>query len=126
MDTENKTKECPFCEIVLGKTERKPVYENKDVIVIVPNTPKAEGHVLVIPKKHFVNILDIPADLLNELFIVVQKMSKQAINKDNASGVNILNASGRDAGQSVFHCHIHVIPRHPNDSLWLDIEKRGK
>jgi histidine triad (HIT) family protein len=113
---------CIFCKIIGSEeSEKTVVFENDAVIAIKPRDEVAQGHTLVIPKEHHRDIFDIPAQSLKELIVVSQQLAKSLTEKYRASGVNILHASGADAGQSVFHFHIHVVPRYPDDGLdlWL-------
>ena len=119
-------KNCVFCQIVKGESERIPLLQTETVAVITPRTPRSPGHVIVIPKGHYKNILDVSEDVLKEMIVVVQQQAKRMMKASGVTGVNILNTNGFDAGQRVFHFHIHVIPRYPNDGLWLDLEKRQK
>jgi histidine triad (HIT) family protein len=108
---------CIFCKIARGEMPSRKVYENKKVIAFLDVNPISKGHVLVIPKKHFKNIFDIDEAYLKEIMLVSKKISQLLKNKLNAEGVNILHASGKEAQQSVFHFHIHIIPRYKGDKL---------
>ena len=77
----------------------------------------ANGHTLVIPKKHYENVLDCEEETLKHVISAVQIISKHYVDDCGASGVNILNASGKDAEQSVFHLHFHILPRFEDDGL---------
>src|SRR3989344_7693685 len=79
--------------------------------------PISRGHSLIIPKKHFKNIFDIDDKELKDIIITTKKISKLLKDKLNADGVNILHASGKSAQQSVFHFHLHLVPRYKNDRL---------
>lgn len=86
--------------------------------------PVTSGHILVIPKEHYENIFTTPDNILEEINTTCKKMGLLIKEKLNATGVNIMNASGKDAEQSVFHLHYHVVPRRPNDklNLWFQQE----
>ncbi len=114
---------CVFCEIVKKKTPAEVVFENDRVLAVVPLERISKGHVLVIPKQHFENVFDVEDSVLRELISVSKKLSEKVVNENGATGVNLLNASGKDAQQSVFHLHFHVVPRYPRDGLDMWIKK---
>lgn len=113
---------CIFCKIVKGELEAKKIHEDESVLAFIPKDQVSNGHTLVIPKEHYESIFDIPKELLQKVVIVSQELSQKYKIELSASGVNILHASGKDAQQSVFHFHIHVVPRYPNDGLDLWIK----
>src|SRR3989344_2268210 len=108
---------CTFCQIVNNKMDSFKIYEDKNTACLLDRNPISKGHSLIIPKKHFRNIFDIDKEDLKQTIIVVKKISNQLKEKLNAKGVNILHASGKVAQQSIFHFHIHLIPRYKNDKL---------
>ncbi|MFA6446474.1 MAG: HIT family protein, partial [Candidatus Paceibacterota bacterium] len=108
---------CIFCQIVEKQAPATIVFESSDVLGIVPLDQVTEGHILLIPKKHSTNIFDIDAESMRSLAEVVRVFAPQLRDKYQATGINILNANGADAQQTVFHTHIHLIPRRPNDGL---------
>lgn len=112
-------KGCVFCNIVNKKSPATFLYEDDEVIVIDTIQPVAQGHVLVIPKQHCVNILDIDTVLLGKVAVVTKNISKDLISKYHCEGVNILHAAGKEAQQSVFHFHFHIVPRYKDDNLDL-------
>ncbi len=109
--------DCLFCKIVNGEVESKEVYEDDNFIGILDVNPWAEGHTLIIPKKHFRNLLDMPNTLGNEMLEAVKKVSLKLIEEKKGTGVNVLINNEPTAGQVVFHTHIHVIPRNENDGI---------
>ena len=116
-NNKNKKDDCIFCKIVEGKIPSNKVYENSNILAFLTIEPLTLGHTLVIPKKHFENIFDVDERNLNEVSNAIKKISSSMRSSLNASGVNILNANGRDAQQSVFHLHFHIVPRYSNDNL---------
>lgn len=108
---------CVFCKIVREEIPAKKIHENKDVLAFLDINPIAKGHILLIPKKHFESIFDIDESYLKEIISVAKEISASLKNKLGADGVNILHASGKEAQQSVFHFHIHLVPRYKNDKL---------
>lgn len=122
----NDQKDCVFCHIVKSESERIPLLQTETVAVITPRTPRSPGHIMVIPKNHYESIIDVSENVLKEMAVVVQEQAKRIMKTPGVAGVNILNTNGFDAGQRIFHLHIHIIPRYPNDGLWLDLEKKQK
>lgn len=93
------------------------VYEDDDIISFLDISQATKGHTLVVPKKAYKNIYEMPDDLLAKLMKVVKKISI-AINQGfHPTGLNILNNNGADAGQTVFHFHVHIIPRYTSDDV---------
>ena len=115
---------CIFCKIAKKEIPCKKIFENKKIIAFMDVNPVTSGHILVIPKEHYENIFTTPDNILEEINTTCKKMGLLIKEKLNATGVNIMNASGKDAEQSVFHLHYHVVPRRPNDklNLWFQQE----
>lgn len=111
--------DCIFCKIIKGEAPASIVFEDEVVIVIEPIDPISKGHVLVIPKAHFVNMLDTDDENLSYIVTAARNVGKSLLGKHGASAMNLLHAAGKDAQQSVFHCHFHVVPRYENDGLDL-------
>ncbi len=111
--------ECIFCKIVNNEISSFQIFEDDIVKVFLDINPVSNGHLLVIPKKHFENIFVTPEEVLERIIKVCREMAVLCKDKLGAKGVNILNASGKDAQQSVFHLHFHVVPRFENDELDL-------
>lgn len=108
---------CVFCNIVSGDIPSRKIYEDKQTLVFMDVVGDVDGHLLVIPKKHFKSILDCEPDALNAVIRTVQKISVNLAENCGYDGVNLLNASGESAGQSVPHFHIHLIPRKQGDQI---------
>lgn len=115
--------DCVFCKIIKKDIPANIVYEDKDIIAFTPRQTEAKGHILVITKKHYDNIFDVSDNDLKKLIINIKKIARGIKKGLGATGVNILNASGKDAQQSVQHLHFHLIPRFPNDGLDAWIKK---
>ncbi len=117
---------CIFCQIVDRKAPAKIIYENKNVICFLPKKVEVYGHTLVVPKKHYADLYDIPTDILGDLVKVAQKLTLEYKQKINATGMNLVHASGKDGQQSVFHFHFHLLPRFKNDGLdaWPNLPKK--
>jgi len=107
--------QCLFCGIVAGKIPCKKVYEDDHSIGFLDINPRNPGHTLVIPKKHFETILDMPEKEAGKLFESVQKVAVMVKNGTNSQGISIGQSNGQAAGQVVRHVHVHVIPRFANE-----------
>ncbi len=112
-------KECILCKIAQGIEKSYIVYNNKYVLACAPtlNTIISKRHLILMPKKHFETIYDIPENDLFELIKAAKSIALKLKSKFNADGINILHASGAVAQQSVLHFHFHLIPRYQNDNL---------
>lgn len=108
-------KDCVFCKIAKGEIPSEKIYENDNFFSIPDANQKVEGHSLIIPKKHFKTILDLPNSLGTELLECVKKTSLILIDKHNATGFNIVQNNFKDAGQVVEHVHFHILPRKKGD-----------
>ncbi len=108
---------CIFCRIVRGEVSSYKVYEDEQTLVFMDIAKDVDGHMLAIPKKHIKSILDCDETTLSHLMESVRKVSAHLAENCGYEGVNLLNASGTAAGQSVGHFHIHIIPRRPEDSI---------
>jgi histidine triad (HIT) family protein len=104
-------KECLFCRIAKGEIPSKKVYENANTFAFLDINPRNPGHVLVIPKRHYETVMDMPENELAEVAKIVKKMSVAAKAGTKADGISVLQSNGRAAGQVVAHLHFHVIPR---------------
>ena len=102
--------DCIFCKIVSGEIPSYKIYEDEYAYAFLDISCDSVGHTLVIPKKHCVNVLDCGADDLQAVTAAVQKISRHYVENCGYTGVNVLNASGKSAQQSVFHLHFHIIP----------------
>ncbi len=113
--------DCIFCKIINKELKANILFEDEANLVFEPLKQATRGHVVIVPKAHFDNIFDIDDEILKNLVVIAKKIASNIVKKQNATGVNFLHASGRDAQQSVFHFHFHIVPRYPNDGLdlWL-------
>ena len=116
---------CKFCQIVSRQIPARIIYENKKVISFFPKKLEVYGHTLIAPKQHYADLYDIPQGILCELIKVSKKITLAYKEKINASGMNLMHASGIDGQQSVFHFHIHLLPRFKEDKLntWPSLPK---
>lgn len=107
---------CIFCKIANGDIPAKTIYEDDDFRVILDLGPATKGHGLIIPKEHYENLYQMPEELLGKVMMVAKKMGMQMTNNLQADGFNIVQNNGVVAGQTVFHYHMHLIPRYENDN----------
>lgn len=112
---------CIFCKILAGEIPSTVVYEDEDCKAILDVSPAVRGHVLILPKNHATNIFELPDETASKLFVVAKKIAKALKETYQCDGVNILQNNGEAAGQSVFHLHIHVIPRFVGDTEKINI-----
>ena len=108
-------KNCIFCKIVKGEAPSWKVYENETVYAFLDINPASKYHTLVIPKKHYTNIFDIPEQDLREVIAVVGNLSKMYEQKLGIKNIQIINSNGAEAQQDVFHIHYHIVPRKLGD-----------
>lgn len=111
-----KKDNCIFCKIVSGESPSRTIYEDERFRVILNRWPVAEGHALILPKEHFENIYDLPEDWCADLMKVAKKMSIKMKQKLRCDGINLQNNNEEAAGQTIFHFHMHLIPRYQNDA----------
>ncbi|MCL4373628.1 MAG: HIT domain-containing protein [Candidatus Marsarchaeota archaeon] len=108
---------CAFCKIVNKELASAIIYSDQYAIAFRDINPASKGHTLVVPKKHYASIADMPPDILGKTIEAVRKVTEMLRNEDySVTGFNILNCSGKDSGQSVDHFHMHVIPRRKGDA----------
>jgi histidine triad (HIT) family protein len=111
--------ECLFCRIVAGELPSTRVHEDDRTIAILDIFPATRGHALVIPRVHAADLLDIDEDDLRACAMVAQLLADRAVRRLGADGVTIMQSNGAAAWQTVFHYHVHVIPRYAGDPLVL-------
>ena len=109
--------DCIFCKIVKGDAPCHKIYEDEETLAFLDIAGDAEGHTLVIPKQHMETLMDCPEETLARLMETVKLVSEHYVKDCGYQGVNVLNASGKSAQQSVPHLHFHIIPRRAGDGL---------
>ncbi len=112
---------CIFCKIANGKENF--IYEDDNFFSIFDINPEVEGHVLVISKKHFETIFDLPVTLGSELLDCIKKTSFELTKKFQAEGFNVVSNVEQVAGQVIPHFHVHILPRKKNDGRFLSLKK---
>ena len=104
--------DCIFCKIVAGEIPAAKVYEDQEVLAFLDITQVTKGHTLVIPKKHYRNLLEMDDQASARLFSVIPKIAAHLKQILAAEGLNVINNNEQAAGQTVFHTHIHLLPRY--------------
>ncbi len=108
---------CVFCQIIRRESPASFVYEDDLAVVFLSNRPVNEGHALVIPKKHYENIYEVPDEEIAHLFKVAKHISVAVRDAMKAEGIRVVQNNGWAAGQVIFHFHIHVIPMKPHEGF---------
>jgi histidine triad (HIT) family protein len=111
--------DCIFCKIIAGELPANIVDEDEKTIAFMDIAPATRGHALVIPRVHSRDLLETNPEDLQATILAAQRLATRVHERLGADGVNLLNACGRAAWQTVFHLHIHVIPRYADDPLKL-------
>lgn len=117
---------CIFCKIANGEIPSKTLYEDDMFRVIMDISPASKGHSLILPKKHFANIYELDNETACEVLVLAKRMASVMTEALDCDGFNILQNNGEAAGQTVFHFHMHLIPRYENDGVGLDMEGEGE
>ncbi len=108
---------CIFCKIIKGEIPSSTIYEDENVKVILDIEPAAKGHAILLVKQHVANVFELDAELAGKVYSVVPKVAAAIKKELGCDGMNILQNNGVEAGQTVFHLHIHFIPRWKDDSI---------
>ena len=111
--------DCIFCKIIAGEIPSQIVDSDDRTISFMDISPATRGHALVVPRQHARDLLEIDQDDLEATIVAAQRLARRAKERLGADGVNLLNSCGQAAWQTVFHFHIHVIPRYEGDPLRL-------
>ena len=114
--------DCIFCKIIKKELPSKTIYEDEKIIIIMNINPSTNGHLLIIPKEHLVNLMDTPNDIItHSLTIVREKIYPLLKERLNCEGLTI--AQNNELGQEIKHYHIHLTPRYQNDGLEFVYDK---
>ena len=106
---------CVFCNLANGIWDSATLYEDDDFRVILDLGPASKGHALILPKTHYANIYEIPEELAAKAIVLAKKMAGIMTEALDCDGFNIVQNNGEAAGQTVFHFHMHLIPRYKDD-----------
>lgn len=116
---------CIFCKIINGDIPSAKIYEDEDVLAILDISQATKGHTLVLPKKHFANLLEIDDYEYLKVMNKVKDLANAITKAFNAKGCNILNNCGEIAGQTVMHFHVHIIPRYDNNDIKIEFRNNN-
>jgi len=117
-----KDDNCIFCKLANGDIPTATLYEDEDFRVILDASPAAKGHALIIPKEHYANLYELDDELASKVLVLAKKMITKLTDILGCDGYNIVQNNGEAAGQTVFHFHMHLIPRHKDDGVVLGWE----
>lgn len=111
--------DCVFCRILARETPASFVYEDDDVVGFLDLYPVHAGHTLIVPRRHATDLLECPDDLAGRLFAASARVAAAVVKATGAAGFNVWTANGSAAGQTVFHLHLHIMPRFADDQFAL-------
>jgi histidine triad (HIT) family protein len=111
--------DCIFCKIIAGELPAQIIDEDEQTVAFMDINPATRGHALVVPRRHVRNLLEIGPEDLDATMLASQRLARRVTERLGADGVNLLNGCASAAWQTVFHFHVHVIPRYEGDPLRL-------
>lgn len=111
------TENCIFCKIANGEIPAATLYEDEDFRVILDLGPASKGHALILPKQHAANLFELPDELAAKVMPLAKQVASKLQKGLGADGINVVQNNGEAAGQTVFHFHLHLIPRYQNDTV---------
>lgn len=114
-----KNENCIFCKIAAGDIPSATIYEDEDFRAILDISPASKGHALILTKDHYANFYELPDELAAKILIVAKKLVSKMTEIVQCDGYNILQNNGEMAGQTVFHYHMHLIPRYKEDHVTI-------
>lgn len=107
---------CIFCKLANGVIPTNSIYEDENFNVILDMSPATKGHALILPKEHYKNLYEIPEDTAADVMKLAKKMAVKMTERLGADGFNLVQNNNEVAGQTVFHFHMHLIPRYNDDA----------
>lgn len=116
-----RVNDCIFCKILADEIPSAVVYEDELFRAILDVNPAAKGHVIILPKNHAADLFEFPDEEASKILVVAKKIAKALKKTYQCDGINILQNNGKAAGQTVFHLHVHVIPRFEGDTDHVNI-----
>jgi histidine triad (HIT) family protein len=115
---------CLFCKIIAGEIPSAKVYEDDEMLAILDIAQTTKGHTLVMPKKHYANMLEMPEEEFKNLMAKAQMLADQIVRNMGANGINVLINTNEAAGQTIPHVHVHLIPRYDeNDGIQISFSE---
>ena len=109
--------DCIFCKIAKGEIPSATVYEDDDFRVIMDISPASEGHMIILPKEHAAHVYELSDEIASKIYVLAKKLATALKDELDCDGINILQNNGEAAGQTVFHLHMHIIPRYYSDDI---------
>lgn len=109
--------DCIFCKIANGEIPSATLYEDEDFRVILDVNPASKGHALILPKKHAANLYELPDEAASKVLVLAKNMASKMTEALQCDGLNLVQNNGEIAGQTVFHFHMHLIPRYKGDNV---------
>lgn len=113
---------CIFCKIANGEIPAATIYEDEDFRAILDLGPASKGHALILPKEHYANLYELDDVVAGKVLVVAKKIISKMKEVLNCDGYNLVQNNGSVAGQTVFHFHMHLIPRYENDEVGISWE----
>ena len=114
-----KEENCIFCKIAKGEIPSATIYEDDDFRVFLDLNPAARGHALIVPKEHFANLFEMDEESCKKAIVLAKKIGSRMKEKLGCDGLNLVQNNGEAAGQTVFHFHMHLIPRYKEDGAGI-------
>lgn len=118
-DYDMKNANCIFCKIAAGEIPSRTLYEDDHFRVIMDISPASKGHAIILPKNHGADVYELSDEDASKIFVVAKKVAAAMKKVLNCDGLNIVQNNGELAGQTVFHFHMHLIPRYQNDGVMI-------
>ena len=121
--------DCIFCKIANGEIESRTLYEDEEFRVILDMGPATKGHALILPKAHYADLFALPEELAVKAAALAKRQAAKMKEKLSCDGFNLVQNNGEAAGQTVFHFHLHLIPRYRDDGqkiLWQPTKQTAK
>lgn len=114
-----KDENCIFCKLANGEIPTATLYEDEDFRVILDASPASKGHALILPKEHYANLYELDDEVAAKVLVLAKKMITKLTDLLGCDGYNIVQNNGEAAGQTVFHFHMHLIPRYKEDGVGI-------
>ena len=114
--------DCIFCKLANGIIPTRSIYEDENFKVILDAAPATRGHALILPKEHAANLYELPDETAAKAFVLARKLATDMTKKLSCDGFNVVQNNGEAAGQTVFHFHVHLIPRYKGDQAGVTWE----
>ena len=115
---------CEFCKIIRREAPANRIYDDEQVVAFLSNHPVNPGHTLIVPKKHYENIYEVPDEEISRIFKVSKTIASAVKKAVNAEGIRIVQNNGEAAGQVIAHLHVHVIPMRKKQLMLHHVESR--